>query len=41
MSAGNIRTKRLKDNANEAGNQQLTPKMDMEGPMLDKRRAVA
>jgi hypothetical protein len=49
----NLRTKRredvgwgymnqtLKINANEAGNQQLTPKRNVEGPILDKRLAVA
>ena len=39
--AADIRTRWLKENADEAGDQQLTPKMDAEGPMLDKRRAVA
>ena len=41
MSAGDIRTRRLKDNANEAGNQQLTLKRTVEGPILDLRLAVA
>ncbi len=41
MSAADIRTERLKENANEAGNQQLTPKRIVEGPILDKRLAVA
>jgi hypothetical protein len=36
-----IRTRRLKENANEASNQQRTPKRNEEGPNLDKRRAVA
>jgi hypothetical protein len=49
----NLRTKRredvgwgytnqtLKVNANAAGNQQLTPERNVEGPILDKRLAVA
>jgi hypothetical protein len=49
----NLRTKRredagwgyanqtLKVNANEAGDQQLTPERSVEGPVLDKRLAVA
>jgi hypothetical protein len=49
----NLRTKRredvgwgytsqtLKVNANEADNQQLTPERNVEGPILDKRLAVA
>jgi hypothetical protein len=41
MSAGDIRTKRLKLNANEASNQQLVPEKNVEGPLLDKRLAVA
>jgi hypothetical protein len=41
MSAVDIRTRRLKANANEAGNQQLTPQRNVEGPILDKRLAVA
>jgi hypothetical protein len=41
MSAGDIRTSLVKLNANEAGNQQLTPKRTVERPILDKRRAVA
>ena len=41
MSAGDIRTRRLKANANEAGTQRLTPKRKVEGPILDKRLAVA
>ena len=41
MSAGDIRTSRVEVNANEAGNQQLTPKRNVEGPILDKRLAVA
>jgi hypothetical protein len=41
MSAGDIRTRRLKANANEAGNQQVTPERNMEGTSLDKRLAVA
>jgi hypothetical protein len=41
MSAGDIRTGRLKVNANEAGNQRLTPERNVEGPILDKRLAVA
>jgi hypothetical protein len=41
MSAGDMRTSRVEVNANEAGNQQLTPKRTVEGPILDKRRAVA
>ena len=41
MSAADIRTGRLEVNANEAGNQQLTPKRNLEGPLLDKRLAVA
>jgi hypothetical protein len=31
----------MKVNANEAGNQQLTLKSTVEGPILDKRLAVA
>jgi hypothetical protein len=41
MSAGDIRTSHLQDNANEAGNQQLTPRRTVEGPILDKRLAGA
>jgi hypothetical protein len=41
MAAGDIRTRRLKLDANEAGNQQLTPQRNVEGPILDKRLAVA
>jgi hypothetical protein len=41
MSAADIRTRRLKVNANEADNQQLTPKRNAESPILDKRLAVA
>jgi hypothetical protein len=41
MSAGDIRTRRLKVNANEAGNQELTLKRTEEGPILDKGLAVA
>jgi hypothetical protein len=41
MSAADIRTERLVVNANEAGNQQLTLKRTVEGPILDKRLAVA
>ena len=41
MSAADIRTRRLKENADEAGNQQLTLKRTVEGPILDKRLAVA
>ena len=41
MSAGDIRTGRLEVNANEAGNQQLMLKRNVEGPILDKRLAVA
>jgi hypothetical protein len=39
--AGDIRTRRRKVNANEADNQQLTPESNAEGPILDKRQAVA
>jgi hypothetical protein len=41
MSAADIRTERLKVNANEAGNQQLALKRSVESPTLDKRLAVA
>ena len=41
MSAGDIRTGRLKDKANEAGNQQLSPKRTVRGQFLDQRLAVA
>jgi hypothetical protein len=41
MSAGDIRTRPRRGDANEAGNQQLTPKRIVEGPLLDKRLAVA
>jgi hypothetical protein len=41
MSAGDMRTSHWEDNANEAGNQQLTPKRDVEGPSQDNRLAVA
>jgi hypothetical protein len=41
MSAGDIRTGRVKVNTNEAGNQQLTTERKVEGPILDKRLAVA
>jgi hypothetical protein len=41
MSAADIRTERLEVNAHEAGNQQLTLKRNVEGPILDKRLAVA
>ena len=41
MSAGDIRTSRVKVNANEASNQQLTSKRTVEGPILDQRLAVA
>jgi hypothetical protein len=41
MSAADIRTRRLKVHANEAGNEQLTLKRTVEGPTLDKRLAVA
>ena len=41
MSVRDIGTGRLKDNANEAGNQQLIPKRNLESPILDKRLAVA
>jgi len=41
MSAGDKRTSRVEINANEAGNQRLTPKRTEEGPSLDKRLAVA
>ena len=39
--AGDLQTERLKENAHEAGNQQLTLKRTEEGPILDKRQAVA
>jgi hypothetical protein len=41
MSAGDIRTRRLKESADEAGNQQLTLKRNVAGPILDERLAVA
>jgi hypothetical protein len=41
MSAADIRTGRLEVNADEAGNQQLALKRNVEGPSLDKRQAVA
>ena len=41
MSAGDIRTSRVKVYANEAGNQQLTHKRTLEGPIPAKRLAVA
>ena len=41
MSAGDIRTRRLKVHANEAGNPQLTLKRSVERPTLDERLAVA
>ena len=41
MSAGDIRTSRVKISTNDAINQQLTPKRDDEGASLDKRLAVA
>ena len=41
MSAGDIRTSRVELNANEAGNQQPTPKRTPGGPILDSRLAVA
>jgi hypothetical protein len=31
----------LETNANEAGDQQLTPERNVEGPILDERLAVA
>ncbi len=40
MSAGGIRISRVRVNANEAGNQQLTPEGNEESPTLDKRLAV-
>jgi hypothetical protein len=41
MSAGDIRTSPLMINANEVSNEQLTPTRNVEGPILDKRPAVA
>jgi hypothetical protein len=41
MSAGDIRTSRVKVSANEVGNEQLSPRWTFEGPILDKRLAVA
>jgi hypothetical protein len=41
MSAGDIRTRRLQANANEAGDQQLTPQRNVKGAILGKRLAVA
>jgi hypothetical protein len=41
MLAADIRPERLEVNANEAGNKQLTLKRNVEGPILDKRLAVA
>ncbi len=40
MPAGDIRTSHFEDNANEAGSQQLTPRRNVDGPILDKRLAV-
>ena len=40
MSAGDVRTSRMEINANEAGNQGLTPERTVEGPILDIRLAV-
>jgi hypothetical protein len=39
--AGNKRTGRLRANADEADNQQLTPKWNVPGPILDKLLAIA
>ena len=39
--AGDIRTRRVEENAYEAGNQQLTQNGNQEGPVLDIRLAVA
>jgi hypothetical protein len=41
MSAVDKRTRLLEVNANEAGNQQLALKRNVEGPILDKRLAIA
>jgi hypothetical protein len=41
MSAGDMRTRRPKVSANEAGNQQFTPERNVEVPILDERLAVA
>jgi hypothetical protein len=41
MSAGDMRTRRQEVNANEVGSKQLAPKRNEEGPILDKRLAVA
>ena len=41
IPAGDIRNRRLEVNADEAGDQQLTPYKKLEGPTLDKQLAVA
>jgi len=41
MAAGDMRTSQLEDNANEADNQPLTLKRNVQDPSLDKRLAVA
>jgi hypothetical protein len=38
---GGYTNQKLKVNAKEAGNQQLTPERNVEGPIPDKRLAVA
>jgi hypothetical protein len=39
--AGNKRTRQVKVNVNEAGNQRLTRKRTIESPILDQRLPVA
>jgi hypothetical protein len=41
LLAGDIRAGRVRGNANEAVNQQLTPQRTVDDPSLDKRLAVA
>ena len=40
MSAGDLRSSREEINANEAGNQKLTAKRNVEGPFLGNRQAA-